>query len=124
MSLFLRDTDIAKTRSLDDWPSKHEIGELALRLGRLFIYAAATCRFLGAARFSRRRLFEMLDANRTGYSSTTELGVMSRQILHRSVAGYGPEDESELDRLFCRIFGTLTLSSVAELLSDVSMTDI
>ena len=121
ISLFLRDelAKVARTHSLEDWPSEKETQELIKRAGRLFIYAATTCRFLQRSIYPEECLLKMLDVKVTGHSSTKELDNMYMLVLHQPITDCCDEERNDLVRRFKRIVGSIIILS--ETLSSVTL---
>ena len=121
ISIFLRHelAEIAKEKSLKDWPSEKDRQGLVQRAGRLFIYAATACRYLQKTNYPEERLPEMLDAKATSRSSTKELDDMYTLVLRQPIDNCCDEERGDLVRLFKQIVGSIIILS--ETLSSPSL---
>jgi WD40 repeat protein len=112
ISIFVRHelVKINRKRSLEkDWPSEEDIQMLVQRAGRLFIYAATACRFLGKSQYPKKRLSEMLLINSASHSSTKELDEMYMLILKNLITEGQDEDNEDVTSFFKQIVGSIII---------------
>jgi hypothetical protein len=114
ISIFLKHKfkSIREERSLPrHWPSEQSIELLVQRAGKLFIYAATVCLFVGDPNWSPEyRLCLVLANNAPNRSSTPMLDEMYTKILESSViVNCREQDEPELSKRFRQIIGPLAI---------------
>ena len=92
-----------------DWPSQNEVGRLAGRAGKLFIYAATASRFIdqGGSSLFEERLTEILEDDSDG---SEEIDKMYTQVLEHSIpANFRAKDEKLFFERFQCIIGTIVV---------------
>ena len=109
-----------------DWPSEQHMKVLIKKTGRLFIFAATACHFIGdEADLPTERLSIVIEDSPAYNSQIQELDKTCIQVLKRCISqsAESSERESQHERfrivvgLIIALFDTLPTSALAELLS-------
>jgi len=100
MRLFFTDSfsELARYRSgLDDWPTREKLDRLCRRAAGLFVYAAATVKFVSdKKRDPESQLDLLLKSQKIGASEGRTLDALYTAILQEAFGGGGPKDDAQL----------------------------
>ncbi|RDW66554.1 hypothetical protein BP6252_10189 [Coleophoma cylindrospora] len=106
----------------NDWPSEETFQKLLQNSGRLFIYPATICRFLGKSIFPKRDLAKILQSGTAHHRSSDSLDIMYTQILEKAISEVHDEDLKDVVQLFQQIIGSILVLS--DTLSANTLTDL
>ena len=89
---------------LDDWPTKEQLDMLCERAAGLFVYAAATVKFINSQGSNPRKQLDLLlqspeNSNyegKTKLKSNATLNSLYMAILHQAFGGDDPEDDPKI----------------------------
>ncbi|KAF2177952.1 putative WD-repeat protein [Zopfia rhizophila CBS 207.26] len=108
-----------------NWPGKEAIGTVVERAAGLFIWAATACRFVkDGGRFTKKRLFAILDGSLSTITPEKRLDEIYLTVLKGSIRPDFSEDEQDEHCKTLRealgtiviLFSSLSISSLARLL--------
>jgi len=81
---------------LDDWPTKEQLDQLCRRAAGLFVYAAATVKFIDSnKRDPRRQLMLLLRSQNIGAREGKSLDLLYTSILREAFGDENPDDDAE-----------------------------
>ena len=93
---------------LDDWPTEGQLDRLCRRAAGLFIYAAATVKFVGNNKKNpRRQLESLLQSQKIGAHEGKPLDLLYMSILTEAFGNENPKDDAEA----CSILGAVVLAA-------------
>ena len=113
-------SELAGRRSLDNWPGEEQLGSLCERAAGLFIYAAATVRFVDDnQRDPRSQLDLLLESQKIGAREGEALDTLYSSILQEAFSDNDPEDDARVRSILGAVIlavNPLSSSMIATLL--------
>ena len=87
---------VGRRRGLDNWPTEEQLDRLCGRAAGLFVYAAATAKFVdNNRRDPRKQLDLLLQSQKIGACEGKTLDLLYTSILQEGFGGDGPEDDAK-----------------------------
>jgi len=110
-------SELAGRRGLDDWPTEEQLGRLCERAAGLFVYAAATVKFVNNnKRNPETQLDLLLQSQKIGAREGKSLDSLYASILHEA---FGDDDPESIRSVFATVIlavNPLSPSAIAALL--------
>ena len=109
-----------RRRRLEDWPDEQQLGHLCRRAAGLFVYAAATVKFVDDNRWDpRERLDLLLRSQKIGAREGKTLDTLYTTILEGAFGDGDPEDDAKIRSVLgavVLVVNPLSPSAIATLL--------
>ena len=86
---------VGRQRGPDNWPTEDQLGQLCGRAAGLFVYAAATVKFIDTNRRDPRKQLDLLQSQKIGDHEGKSLDSLYTSILRDAFGDDRPEDDAK-----------------------------
>ena len=86
---------VGRRRGLDSWPTEEQLARLCRRAAGLFVYAAATIKFIDTNRRDPRKQLDLLQSQKIGDHEGKSLDSLYTSILRDAFGDDRPEDDAK-----------------------------